>query len=65
MLALGTRPARAAVRALAWIGPARADGSLISLHRTLPHSEWKALASARATLLSWMAQAIGKEAAHG
>jgi hypothetical protein len=65
MLALGTRPAGAAVRALAWMGPAHADEGLASLHRTLPHSEWKALASARATLPSWMAQAIGKEAAHG
>lgn len=65
MLALGARPAGAAVRALAWIGPAHADESLASLHRNLPRSEWKALASARATLPSWMAQAIGKEAAHG
>ncbi|MDZ7784620.1 MAG: DUF6088 family protein [Halioglobus sp.] len=65
MLALGTRPAGAAVRALAWIGQAHADESLASLHRTLPQAEWKALASARATLPSWMAQAIGKEAAHG
>ena len=65
MLALGTRPAGAAVRALAWIRPAHADESLASLHRTLPRAEWKALTSARATLPSWMAQAIGKEAAHG
>lgn len=63
MLALGTRPAGAAVRALAWIGPAHANESLASLHRTLPRSEWQALASARATLPGWMAQAIGKEAA--
>ena len=65
MLTLGTRPAGAAVRALAWIGPTHADESLASLHRTLPRIEWKALTSARATLPSWMAQAIGKEAAHG
>ena len=65
MLTLGTRPAGAAVRALAWIGPAHADESLTSLHRTLPPSEWKALASARAMLPSWMAQAIGKEAVNG
>ena len=65
MLTLGTRPAGAAVRALAWIGPAHADESLSSLHRTLPPSEWKALVSARATLPSWMAQAIGKEAVNG
>ncbi len=65
MLRLGTRPAGAAVRALAWIGPERVDESLVSLRRSLPNSEWQALASARATLPSWMAQAIGKEAARG
>jgi hypothetical protein len=65
MLALGTRPAGAAVRALAWIGPAHANESLASLRRILPHSEWQALASARATLPGWMAQAIGREAARG
>lgn len=65
MLILGTRPAGAAVRALAWIGPEHADESLASLHRTLPLSEWQALTSARATLPGWMAQAIGKEAARG
>lgn len=65
MLALGARPAGAAVRALAWIGPSHAKESLAALHRTLPHTEWQALASARAALPGWMAQAIGKEAAHG
>lgn len=65
MLALGTRPAGAAVRALAWIGRMHADESLASLHRTLPRSEWQVLTSARATLPGWMAQAIGKEAARG
>ena len=65
MLALGTRPAGAAVRALAWIGPTHAGKSLESLRRTLPRSEWQALASARATLPGWMAQAIGEEAARG
>lgn len=63
MVALGTRPAGAAVRALAWIGPTHAGKSLASLHRTLPRSEWQALASARATLPDWMARAIGEEAA--
>ena len=65
MLALGTRPAGAAVRALAWIGPTHAGKSLVSLRRTLPRSEWQALASARSTLPGWMAQAIGEEAARG
>jgi hypothetical protein len=65
MLALGTGPAGAAVRALAWMGPAHASESLTTLHRTLPNSEWLALASSRAGLPSWMARAIGKEAARG
>lgn len=65
MLALGARPAGAAVRALAWIGPTHAGPSLASLRRTLPCTEWQALAAARATLPGWMAQAIGEEAARG
>jgi hypothetical protein len=65
MLALGTGPAGAAVRALAWMGPAHADESLATLRRTLPPSEWRALASSRAALPSWMARAIGEEAARG
>ncbi|THF67287.1 hypothetical protein E6C76_02605 [Pseudothauera nasutitermitis] len=65
MLMLGARPAGAAVRALAWIGPAHANESLASLRRSLPLAEWQALAAARAALPGWMAQAIGKEAARG
>lgn len=65
MLALGSRPAGAAVRALAWMGPTHAVQSLASLHRTLPSSEWRTLISARAGLPAWMAQAIGKEAMRG
>ena len=59
------RPAGAAVRALAWIGPTHVSESVGLLRRTLPRSEWQALTSARATLPSWMAQAIGREAARG
>jgi hypothetical protein len=65
MLALGTSPAGNAVRALAWMGPAHAGESLAKLRRTLPHTEWRALASVRAALPSWMAQAIGREATLG
>ncbi len=65
MLALGTGPAGAAVRALAWMGPAHAGESLAALRRTLPGTEWHALTSARAALPSWMAQAIGSESARG
>ena len=63
MLALGTGLAGTAVRALASMGPAHASESLAALRRTLPHAEWSALVSARAALPSWMAQAIGREAA--
>lgn len=61
MLALGSGPAGAAVRALAWMGPTHASESLATLHRTLPAAEWLALASSRAALPSWMARAIGEE----
>lgn len=65
MLALGSGPAGAAVRALAWMGPAHVSKSLATLRRTLPSSEWRTLTAARGTLPSWMAQAIGEEAARG
>jgi hypothetical protein len=65
MLALGARPAGAAVCALAWIGPTHVGESVVSLRRTLPCVEWQALASARARLPGWMAVVIGKEAARG
>ena len=65
MLALGTGQAGAAVRALAWMGPTHVSESLATLHRTLPASEWRALASARAALPSWMARAIGEESVRG
>ncbi|MCC5860637.1 MAG: hypothetical protein JJT93_01840 [Gammaproteobacteria bacterium] len=65
MLALGAGPAGAAVRALAWMGPNHANRSLSTLRRNLPESEWQTLVSGRAALPSWMAQAIGREAAHG
>ena len=65
MLALGSGRAGAAVRALAWMGPAHVQESLAALHLTLPTAEWRALASARAALPSWMARAIGEEAVRG
>lgn len=67
MLALGDRPAGAAVRALAWMGKEQAGASLAMLHKTLPTTEWQALSAARAILPTWMAEAIGRETtvAHG
>jgi hypothetical protein len=65
MLALGSGPAGAAVRALAWMGPTNVQESLAALHRTLPIAEWRALTSTRAALPSWLARAIGEEAVRG
>src|SRR5690349_12192192 len=64
-LALGAGPAGAAVRALAWMGPAHVSESLAALRRALPPAEWRTLTSARATLLAWMARAISEEALRG
>lgn len=36
-----------------------------SLHRSLPPAEWEALTQHRASLPSWMAEAIGREVARG
>lgn len=65
MLALGSGPAGAAVRALAWMGPAHVQRSLVTLHKTLPAAEWQALAAKRSALPAWMAKAIGEEATRG
>lgn len=65
MLALGTGPAGAAVRALAWMGAPHARESLVTLRRTLPQAEWETLTAHRAALPSWMARAIGEEANRG
>ncbi|WP_431112971.1 DUF6088 family protein [Variovorax paradoxus] len=65
MLALGAGPAGAAVRALAWMGPAHVGESLAALRRTLPLVEWRTLTSTRAALPSWLARAIGEEALRG
>jgi hypothetical protein len=65
MLSLGASQAGAAVRALAWMGRPHVSESLAALRQKLPLAEWGTLASSRATLPSWMAQAIGEEIARG
>lgn len=65
MFVLGSQPAGAAIRALAWLGREHAQESVQKLHRSLPHAEWLALTRRRASLPSWMAEAIGREAATG
>lgn len=63
MFVLGSQPAGAAIRALAWLGREHAQESVQKLHRSLPQPEWLALTRHRASLPSWMAEAIGREAA--
>ena len=65
MLSLGAGPAGAAVRALAWMGAPHVRESLATLRQTLPEAEWQTLTTHRAALPSWMARAIGEEAARG
>lgn len=55
-------PGRAAgdvVRALAWLGPERAGDALGTLRAKLSPTEMQELASARARLPAWLAQAVG------
>ncbi|NVZ75183.1 type IV toxin-antitoxin system AbiEi family antitoxin domain-containing protein [Pseudomonas gingeri] len=59
MVALGSSLAGDAVRALAWMGAECAEGTASQLHSQLSASQWDALSSARASLPSWMAAAIG------
>lgn len=65
MLLMANRPAGAALRALAWMGPHHANEAVKVLHHKLPETEWRALITTRAELPSWMAAAIGQEAQHG
>ena len=64
-LALGKRPAGKAVRALSWLGPARARAALSVLKATLPAAEWEAMRATRAALPGWMAQAVGEMSVYG
>lgn len=61
-------PGRAAgdvVRALAWLGPQKAGEALRSLGAKLPEAELREVASARARLPTWMAQAVSALVPHG
>ena len=58
-LLLGRRPAGMAIRALSWLGPDQGVAVIEELHSKLPSAEWAAMSSARATMPSWMARAVG------
>lgn len=61
-------PGRAAgdvVRALAWLGPAKAGEALRALRVKLPPAEMNEVASARARLPTWLAQEVSALVPHG
>jgi hypothetical protein len=64
-LVLLGRPAGAAIRALAWLGPERASEALRTLQRKLPRTELQAVVAARAGLPTWMAQEVSALANNG
>ena len=63
-LALAHRPAGQAVRALAWLGPERAESALQALKRKLPPAAFSELVAAAPQLPTWLARSVGK-VAHG
>jgi len=63
-LALAHRPAGQAVRALAWLGPEKAEAALKTLKHKLPSSTFGELVAAAPQLPSWLARSVGK-VAHG
>jgi hypothetical protein len=64
-LVLPGRPAGAAIRALAWLGPKRASEALRTLQRKLSPSELRAVVAARGRLPTWMAQEVSALANNG
>jgi hypothetical protein len=63
-LAMAHRPAGQAVRALAWLGPERAESALQTLKRKLPPAAFSELVMAAPQLPTWLARSVGK-VAHG
>jgi len=61
-LTLGKRPAGEAVRALAWLGPEKAEGALKTLKRKMPPSAFGELVAAAPQLPTWLARSVGKAA---
>ena len=64
-LVLLGRPAGAAIRALAWLGPKGASEALRTLQRKLPPSELQAVVGARGRLPTWMAREVSLLANNG
>jgi hypothetical protein len=63
-LTLAHKPAGEAVRALAWLGPEKAEDALKTLKGKLPATAFGELVAAAPQLPTWRARSVGK-AAHG
>ena len=61
-LALANRPAGEAVRALAWLGPEKAEEALKTLKRKMPPAEFGELVAVAPQLPTWLARSVGKTA---
>ncbi|WP_445265711.1 DUF6088 family protein [Sphingobium sp. TA15] len=61
-LALANRPAGEAVRALAWLGPEKAEAALTTLKRKMAPGEFGELVAAAPQLPTWLAQSVVRAA---
>lgn len=61
-LALADRPAGEAIRALAWLGPEKAEAALRTLKRKMPSAAFGELVAAVPQLPTWLARSVGKVA---
>ena len=61
-LALANRPAGEAVRALAWLGPEKAEAALTTLKRKMPPGVFRELVAAAPQFPTWLARCVGKAA---
>lgn len=61
-LTLADRPAGEAVRALAWLGPEKAETALKTLKSKLPPGAFGELVAAAPQFPTWLAQSVGKAA---
>lgn len=61
-LVLANRPAGEAVRALAWLGPEKAEAALKTLKRRMPPGAFGELVAAAPQFPTWLALSVGKAA---
>ena len=61
-LVLANRPAGEAVRALAWLGPEKAEAALKTLKRRMPPGAFGELVAAAPQFPTWLARSVGKAA---